>query len=266
MGNEQDKYRGWSNEEWAQLSPDGKDDVREAAIYLKKAGLDFPIILTDDLARSVESASIVMSILGIKKSEVDKRLRPLNVGDYTGKSKKDHPLEEYAKDKSKKIPGGESMNQFDNRLAKITSDMLELVIKLKKPILFIGHGSTISFLHNAVSKNTKVGYEGLVSPGGVLVFSSEGFFPVLKQQAAEGEKSPISDGTALSGFVTDEENRPPRECWNCRSAIEDADRKLSCIHPLVQIDPQLQSRRNPDGSIKIKDRDCCNNFRNKVST
>jgi broad specificity phosphatase PhoE len=264
-GNEEDLYRGWSDESFAQLAPEGREDIREAAIYLKRAGLQFPIILADDLARSKESLQIAASILGIKETEIDKRLRPLNVGEFTGKSKTKHPLDEFLKNKSKQIPGGESMNQFNRRLALIFGDLSELVAKLKQPILVIGHGSTISFLHNLHSK-TEVGYEGLVHPGGVLVFTTEGLFPLLKKKSAEGEEQPYADGTVISGFVTEEENRPPRECWNCRYVTKDLLGLYGCKHPLVQIDPQVQNRKQLDGTIAVSDRECCNNFRNKVST
>jgi len=265
-GNEADIYRGWSNEQFAQLAPEGRDDVREAAIFLKRAGLSFPLVISDDLSRSKESAQIAADILGVKQKEIDKRARPLNVGDFTGQPKKDHPLEEYMKNRSKKIPGGENMNTFDNRLAKFTGDVLELVGKIKKPILLIGHGSTISFLYNATQKGAEAGYEGILHPGGIIAFTDEGVIRLFKPKFGDGEKPPLSDGTAFSGFVTQEENRPPRSCWNCRNFSKDIAGLGSCTHPLVQIDPQLQDRRQSDNSIAVGDEDCCNNFRNKLGT
>lgn len=265
-GNEQDRYRGHSNEEFAQLSPDGRDDVREAAIFIKRAGLKFPLILCDDLLRAIETAKIASSILGIRTIEQDRRLRPLDVGEYTGKSKKQYPLDAYLENKNKKIPGGESMKQFNARLAKVSADILELVDKLKKPVLVIGHGSTASFWKAVADGSSEAGYESIVQPGGVIAYTSLGVFPLFKQKYDEDEKPALADGTALTGFVTVEQNRPPRECWNCRSAERGIASVLGCWHPLVQIDPQLQDRRQDDGSVAVKDEECCNNFRNKIAT
>lgn len=265
-GNELDIYRGHSTEDFARLAPEGRDDAREAAVFLKRAGQSFPMVLSDDLPRATESASILAGILGIKTVEKDRRLRPLNVGEFTGKSKKDHPLEKYLKNQSLKIPGGESMKEFNRRLAGVSADILEVVEKLKKPILIVGHGSTISFWKATANGETEAGYESIVQPGGVVVYSSAGLFPLFKLKYDEDEKLPLADGTALSGFVTAEDNLPPRECWHCRWSQKGIGSVLGCWHPLVQIDPQLQDRKQEDGSIAVGDRDCCNEFQNKITT
>jgi broad specificity phosphatase PhoE len=265
-GNKDNLYRGWSNEPFAQLAPEGRNDIREAALFLKRAGLSFPIIISDDLSRAQESQKIAAGVLGIKELEVDKRARPLNVGDYTGKDKQKHPVDEFLKNRGKKIPGGESMNQFDNRLAKFVSDVLELVVQIKRPILLIAHGSTISFLHNAINGGKEAGYEGIVHPGGIVAVTREKVIPVFKKKFGENDKSPVQDGTEFSGFVTEEQNRPPRECWNCRWVTKDLTGLYGCTHELVQIDPQLQDRKQTDGSIAVGDRECCNNFQNKISS
>lgn len=274
QGNEKDIYRGHSNAPFAQLDANGREDVREAALYLKKIEPDVPLIISDDLARAKETLEILADILDIRETDTDKRLRPLDVGDFTGQAKEEHPLDEYVNNPSKKIPGGESMNQFDKRLAGVFADMMELIEKLKKPIIIVGHGSTISFLHNnfkggtfnADDKGKKVGYEGLVHPGGVLMFTRKGVLPLFKQKMYEGEKMPFKDGTPLAGFVTDEENAPPRECWNCRNFGKELSGLGYCTHSIVRLDPKLQDRKNADGTIAVGERDCCDFFRNKVGT
>lgn len=187
QGNEDNRYRGWSNEEFAQLAPEGKADIMEAALYLKKQGLKFDIILSDDTDRAKDSQQIIQQILDIPEIEVDKRLRPLHVGKYTGKSKYFHPLDEYIKNRSRKIPGGENMVGFDKRLGAVFSDILELIGNNKVNVLVILHGSTISFLHNATNPGKEVGYEGIVHPGGVISFSKDGVTPLLKDKSGEHE-------------------------------------------------------------------------------
>lgn len=180
-GNEKNLYRGWSNAPFAQLDDNGRQDAREAGIFVKGLDLDFAAILTDDLDRTKESAKIISDILGGKEIISDKRLRPINVGDFTGKNKDEHPLEEYQEDKNKKIPGGDSINVFNRQQVSVFDDILQLIVKLKKPVLVVGHGSNASFLNNATSKN-KVGYEGITNPGGVMAFDKDGIIPLLKKR------------------------------------------------------------------------------------
>lgn len=265
--NVDNNYRGWSNGPEAQLSKDGRNDVREGALWLKRSGISVPFILADDLDRTKETAQIVADILGLKPDQIDydKRLRPIDIGDFTGKSKEEYPLTEYVKNKAKMIPGGESMNQFNKRQAKVFADILDTVDKSGGPFLVIGHGSNISYLHNFHNDEAPVGYEGLVNPSGIVMFTKSGVTALTNIRGSFGGANPLKDGTQLSGFVTDEENRPPRECWNCRNYVV-VQNLGACTHPLVMIDPQLVDRRQTDGTVAVGDRDCCDQFRNKVGS
>lgn len=265
--NKDNNYRGWSNGPEAQLSPEGREGVRESALFLKDCGYKFPIVICDDLDRAQETAKIAAGILGIREIETVPNLKPLNVGELTGKSKDQFPIEPYLKDTTLKIPGGENHDEFDVRMAKVFSDVLELIEKIKHPILLIGHGSTVSFLHNHMTKKPgeEVGYEGLVLPSGVLVFTEDGIIPLIKKR--QPVRNPYKDGTGVAGFVTDEENKPPRECWNCRYSQKDIQTGLlGCGNLLVRIDPELKDRRQNDGTVSVGERDCCDFFRNKIST
>lgn len=263
-GNKLGTYRGWSNGPDAQLNADGRDDVREAGLFLQRAGLSFPIILSDDLDRTQETAKILADILGIRVHETDKRLRPLNVGDFTGKSKIDHPLDEYMANEKLVIPGGESLQHFNARQQAVFDNILELIIKIHKPVLVVGHGSNVCYLHNYTNRGEKIGYEGLVDPGGVLAFFQQGIVPLTKKRG-EG-KNPFQDGTALTGYVTVEESRPPRSCWNCKWFTKDASGLGGCHNPIVRLDPQLVGQKQSDGTIAVGDDSCCNLFSNHVSS
>lgn len=263
--NQSDVYRGHSNEKFARLSPDGKDVVRQSALWMKRAGLEFPLVMSDDLDRATESRDILKDILQIPNAVTDKRLRPLDVGEFTGKSKSDNPLDKYIKNKALKIPGGESLNDFNKRAAKAFEDIADTVSKLGRPILIVTHGSTTSFLYNNFNDGGgEVGYEGLVKPGGVLMFTSKGLEPLTRKKDDSIYSSPLADGTALSGFVTDEENIPPRECWHCYYFSRDAIGLGGCSNPVVKIDPQLVDRRKTDGTIGVSDQDCCNFYKSKI--
>jgi broad specificity phosphatase PhoE len=262
-------YRGWSNGPDSQLDAAGRDQVREAGIYLKGTGVTFPLIISDDLARSVETREILADILGIKAQETDKRLRPLNVGDYTGQKKDEYPLDRFMNNPSERIPGGESLNQFNARQSKFFADVLQTVEKTHKPILLCSHGSNVCYLHNHGNPQQRksegpIGYEGLVNPGGVLVFCTEGVVPLTKKR--EGAPVPMQDGTRTSGFVTDEESKIPRSCWNCKWFGRDINNLGGCSNLIVRLDPQLAEKRQTDGTVSVGDNDCCNLFSNHIST
>jgi len=265
-GNEQGIYRSHSNADFAQLDADGRNDAREEGIFLQGTGLRFPIIITDDLDRTGETAEIVSSILGLNPDNIvhDKRLRPLDMGDWTGKKKDEHPLDAYMKGKSKRIPGGESLNILNKRQSLVFADILETVAKIHAPVLVIGHGTNAGYLYSHTNKSGKsIGYEGLTNPGGVCIFTKDGITPVFKKR--EGSPQLYKDGTDVSGFVTFEENRPPRECWNCRN-FSLRSGLGSCDHTLVQIDPKLAERRQADGTVAVGERDCCDMYRNAIKT
>lgn len=217
-GNENNIYRGWSNAKFAQLSSDGREDIKAAAEFLKKIGVSAPIILSDDLDRAVESQQILADNLGIKELATDKRLRPLNVGDFTGKEQEDHPLDSYTKYMNKPIPGGESLNEFNKRLAKVFQDILELVAQLKEPVLIIGHGSTLSFL-NYVGNNAEMGYEGLVYPGGVAVYTKNGITPLFSKKLPDTEASKLDQAIVL--YMDGSEIGRPEgaRCADCKMFI-----------------------------------------------
>src|ERR1700688_4280756 len=97
--NSKGTYRSWSNGPDAQLSGTGRDGIRESALWIQSADLSFPLIISDDLDRSQETKKILKDILQIPVEQTDPRLRPVNVGDFTGKSKLDYPIEPYIKNK-----------------------------------------------------------------------------------------------------------------------------------------------------------------------
>lgn len=72
----------------------------------------------------------------------------------------------------------------------------------------------------------------------------------------ENVKKINGDGTKLSGLVSDEENRPPRECHNCVWYKSD-----KCHHPVVIVDPEVPGK---SGEPKpVGDKWCCNYFRSQ---
>src|ERR1700678_2100938 len=85
--NENEKYRGWADDDSAALDKKGIRQARVAARFLQSLPLKYGRIIVSDLDRSIHTAAIIGSVLGISDIHTDPRLRPLNVGDYTGKDK-----------------------------------------------------------------------------------------------------------------------------------------------------------------------------------
>lgn len=69
----------------------------------------------------------------------------------------------------------------------------------------------------------------------------------------------LPDGTKMSGYVSAEENQPPRECGHC--VFYKADH---CQHPVVMADPDVPGKA---GQPKpVDDKNCCNFFKSAGKT
>jgi hypothetical protein len=72
---------------------------------------------------------------------------------------------------------------------------------------------------------------------------------MLKSDAAK-----YAVGTVLSGYVTAEDNKPPRQCDHCRW-YRTGDK---CVQPVMKADAQVP--KHEDGSAAVLDDACCNFF------
>jgi broad specificity phosphatase PhoE len=108
----QDRIRGWSN---VPLADDGREDARKAAEALRRYGIE--IIVSSDLIRAAETANIISGIIGAPVI-LNHKLRPWNLGDFTGANTKDSlpKIAVFAQETpDQPIPGGESFNSFKER-------------------------------------------------------------------------------------------------------------------------------------------------------
>lgn len=169
--NEEDIYRSWSNDKKAQLSDQGRQGMDDAATYLAAVRAPIKMVIADSLDRTIESAERVGRKFDVSNYQFLRGLHPLNMGDFTLKPKKDHPVDEYMKDPDKSIPGGESRREFDQRQQKTFRAIMECVPDFPPgSIAIIAHGSNVSYLHNEVfnPQAKSITYEGLVNPGGIV--------------------------------------------------------------------------------------------------
>lgn len=108
-----DRIRGWKN---VPLSAKGREEVKELAGKLKNSGLE--VLVSSPLERAHDTANAIAKTTGAHVL-LSAKLKPWDVGEFTGhESSVIHPkLVEFAvKKPEKKIPGGESFDEFKDRI------------------------------------------------------------------------------------------------------------------------------------------------------
>jgi|SRR5579859_138565 len=184
-------YRSWSNSANAQLEPKGQEEVRASAEWLAAQRAPIELIISDSLDRTLETSEIYAEVLGVERIVAVRGLHPLNMGDWTGKNKERYSVEPFLVNKSKRIPGGERVKDFDQRQFAMFKIIMPVVDSLPPgAVLIVGHGSTVSFLWNNVfnKDGRQIGYEGLVDPAGLVNVTKEEMIPVLRARERKGAK------------------------------------------------------------------------------
>lgn len=199
-GNKKKIYRSWSNDPDAQLDEKGRKDTQDAGRYLSAIGAPIELIIADSLDRVQESIELAAQIFPEARIEFVRALHPLNMGDWTLKPKEEHPVEPYLKDKTKRIPGGETVAEFDARQDGIFTKIFGLTKEIGAGrILVGGHGSNVAYLFNRVfnTGDDEVGYEGLVEPGGLIAATAKGLVPLTKVRGKKPEGSLVDEALPL---------------------------------------------------------------------
>lgn len=129
--------------------------------------IDISHIFCSDKQRSVKTAEIIASSkkIPIHKSE---GLRALNVGDFSGKKRtpeSEAELQTYLDDPDTQIPGGESLNNFKDRIAPCLQEAVEIFSKCGVPPLLVAHSSVVHECGAILHDNHKA---VLVEPGGAI--------------------------------------------------------------------------------------------------
>jgi len=173
--NDQEKYRGWSDDDSASLDKKGIKQARVAGRFLYNSPVRFGYIVSSDLDRSLHTAAIIGRVLGIKDIRTDPRLRPLDVGDYTGKDKETNSIDFYLENIDEKFPNGESVAQFRARQKEASDEILEWArLHPDEKAIEIGHLSNVVYWED-IDKSLR-GYlenyasdkEDLIHPGGIV--------------------------------------------------------------------------------------------------
>lgn len=105
---------GWDDEG---LIPEGRKEVEKTANTLAHSNAPPTLIAHSDLKRAAESAEIVAKKTGAQTLAIPE-LRTWDIGDFAGKEcgECEKELKQYVDNPDKPVPGGESFNQFKNRV------------------------------------------------------------------------------------------------------------------------------------------------------
>ena len=135
------------------LTDHGREEARLAGEKLKPAY--FPYVFVSDLKRAKETWDIINGVLQEKGEQVayDKALEERDYGDLQGLNKGDI-AEKYGADKlhewrrSFKVapPGGESLEQCQQRVMAYYNEHILPVLQQQKNVLIVAHGNSLRAL------------------------------------------------------------------------------------------------------------------------
>lgn len=143
--NGSEKMRGWLP---IPLTLEGMKDAHDTGEILEEIE-GITAIFTSDLVRAVQSATEIGNALNMMITPMEE-LRDWNTGDYAGQSVKDNldKIHAFIDSPNKKIPGGESYQQYLDR----TIPFLKALIEDDELHLVVTHNRTMTLLR-ALCKN-----------------------------------------------------------------------------------------------------------------
>jgi broad specificity phosphatase PhoE len=159
--NKRDAFRGPID---APLDKSGVRDAHQLAHYFEPVDLSY--IIHSDKKRTRETAKTIgdRKLMDIFPNE---ELRAWNVGDLGGKPKDEDNLaivEHHVQNPDLPFPGGESLNEFRNRVRPILAQAIDKGEEIGIPLLLVAHSSVIHEIGTMLSGNHDY---TLVEPGGV---------------------------------------------------------------------------------------------------
>lgn len=185
--NDDDKFRGDLD---VPLNEDGAKQAQQLVSYFHNVTPS--AIYHSTRARTLQTIGPLAKNKKIKP-ELLADLDSLNTGNFAGKpkdKKNEEQMQWYREHPDSKIPGGDVIREWQNRVDKGLSKVINKGVESGNPSIAVIHGSVVKelsrFLHGDIHK-TKV------EPGGVVaVFKlpSGGFIaePILKENSTDEEK------------------------------------------------------------------------------
>ncbi len=163
--NAEGKQRGRSE---VGLDDRGEREVSRAADFLKDKGIKQ--IICSPVERAVESAQEISQELGLPV-EQDDRWASLNIGSMAGTDAKQSAMEikEYEDKPDEKMPGGESFNEFKDRIR----DAFFEALSMQGPVAVVTHDSAINQVFRMLHGD-EIPPDANILPGGVAQVEDEG--------------------------------------------------------------------------------------------
>jgi len=174
-----ERLRGWMD---IPLSQDGHQDSMRAASELKKWGIPVDNYYTSNLRRAVQTGESITAELN-HEFEPTAKLRDWNVGELTGMTIDDtlDDVHNYMDHPNTKVPGGESYNEFYNRITPFLKDLVES----PEGNMVVTHNRVMTLL-KAIAANKGgnprkdiLKKKGPVEPGGILMIEPDWNMTIL---------------------------------------------------------------------------------------
>ena len=167
------------------LSAKGHQSAYELADFFQN--LPLASIVTSPMNRALETAMVVGEAKGLTP-HIDKRVESWNMGHIPSLPAEPPPslIDHYVDHPDIKIPGGESLNQFRQRVHPVFGEAMKAFQRLKIPSLLSVHDSVVREAGAVFNKDLE---SALVKPGGVVAIMRHRSgalraVPVFKQDKA----------------------------------------------------------------------------------
>ena len=151
-GKDDDRYRGgWSN---IDLLPEGIEQAKKLANHLKENNYSITQIISSDLPRTMTTARVISSKLGITVQK-EVRIRETNNGDLAGMLNDDalikYPGLFFSSLKmDEPYPNGESPRDFYNRIRMWFAEFSSNCRNLDGNVLIVTHGGVINVIYHLI--------------------------------------------------------------------------------------------------------------------
>lgn len=216
----------------ASLDDEGLKEAQDAGEFISHLPISITHVIASPLTRTQETAAIICDILGIDEYYTDDRLKDLDVGDLSGKSEINNPLDEYIKDPDKKVPGGESVNDFRIRQLDFANELVDKLESDDLPagsILIVTHSPVIGFWHNLQSGKKNSFDEDVLKTGGVAEVTDNEFFPLFRKNQTPEEKQDDKMDPAVVLYMPPESlGEGGAKCGTCILGL--SDNKCAVVH------------------------------------
>ena len=168
--NDENRVRSWSDPD---INEKGRQQILATAQKLQ--GLPISEILTSDLSRTEQTGQILANQF-FAPLDSSRNLRDWNLGEFIGLKTKDvqDEVEGYIRKPNKKVPGGESFNDFTNRWREGLQDLVSRTMANQAPVIGVVHSKNIEVLRQwlaGTNDPTKHFQADTVPPGGVMALA-----------------------------------------------------------------------------------------------